>query len=228
MYGFRYSLSNRGFGHLRIMHIQDNHTREELIKKGRQLSFLTVGWNAFEGGAACIAGLMAGSIALKGFGGDSAIEVLSGLVMIWRMCSDADEEKRERVEALSLRLVGWSLLLLAGYIGFDSITALLRQEKPHASVVGIIVAILALLVMPWLARHKRSVATKIGSASLATDAKQTDFCFYLSAILLFGLACNALLGLWWADPVAALIMVPIIAKEGLEAARGKSCCGSCH
>jgi divalent metal cation (Fe/Co/Zn/Cd) transporter len=203
-------------------------TREELIREGRRLSFLTVGWNAFEGGAACIAGLMAGSIALTGFGADSVIEVMSGSIMIWRMCADADKGKREQVEALSLRLIGWSLLMLAAYIGFDSIASLVKHEEPHASFFGIAVAMLALIVMPWLAGRKRSVARQIGSASLATDAKQTDFCFYLSAILLLGLAGNALFGLWWADPVAALVMVPIIAKEGFEAVRGKSCCGSCH
>lgn len=203
-------------------------TREELIREGRRLSVLTVGWNALEGGTACIAGLMAGSIALTGFGADSVIEVMSGLVMIWRMCADADKDKREQVEAVSLRLIGWSLLMLAVYIGIDSIASLVKQEEPHASLFGIAIALLALIVMPWLARRKRSVARQIGSASLATDAKQTDFCFYLSAILLLGLAGNALLGLWWADPVAALVMVPIIAKEGFEAVRGKTCCGSCH
>jgi divalent metal cation (Fe/Co/Zn/Cd) transporter len=202
--------------------------RKELIRKGRWLSFLTVSWNAFEGGAASIAGLMAGSIALKGFGGDSAIEVLSGLIMIWRMCSDADEEKRERVEAISLRLVGWSLLLLSVYVGCDAIASLLKHEEPRVSIFGIVVALLALVVMPWLAHQKRTVAAQIGSASLATDAKQTDFCFYLSAILLLGLTCNAVFALWWADPVAALIMVPIIGKEGFEALRGKTCCGGCH
>jgi divalent metal cation (Fe/Co/Zn/Cd) transporter len=207
---------------------QELPTREELIGEGRRLAFITVGWNAFEGGAACIAGLMAGSIALTGFGADSVIEVISGSIMIWRMCADADKDKREQVEAVSLRLIGWSLLMLAAYIGFDSIASLVKHEEPRASLFGIAVALLALIVMPWLAGRKRSVARQIGSASLATDAKQTDFCFYLSAILLLGLAGNALFGLWWADPVAALVMVPIIAKEGFEAVRGKSCCGSCH
>lgn len=202
--------------------------RADLVEKGRQLSYLTVGWNALEGGAACVAGLMAGSIALAGFGADSAIEAISGLVMIWRLLADADEEKRERVEAISLRLVGWSLLLLSAYITFDSIASLLKHEAPKPSVFGILIALLALVVMPWLARQKRAVATQIGSKSLATDAKQTDFCFYLSVILLLGLVCNAAFGFWWADAVAALIMVPIIGKEGFEAARGNSCCGSCH
>lgn len=203
-------------------------TRQQLSSKAQRLAYITVGWNAIEGVVAVVAGLMAGSLALVGFGADSAIETLSGLVMIWRFRSDANEEQRERVEAISLRLVGISFLLLAAYVGFDSIKALLIHEAPQTSILGMGIAVMSLVVMPWLSAQKRKVASQIDSAALAADAKQSDFCFYLSVILLIGMACNALLRWWWADPVSALIMVPLIAKEGVEAVRGNSTCTDCH
>lgn len=207
----------------------DQLTREQLVLRGQYLSYLTVGWNALEGIVAVLAGLLAGSVALVGFGFDSAIETLSGAIMIWRLYSDSDEQNRERVEALSLRLVGLSFILLALYVGYDSIKAILGQEPPQPSTAGLVIAALSLIVMPWLATQKRKVASQIQSSALTADAKQTDFCFYLSIILLSGLALNAIFHWWWADPVAALIMVPFIAKEGVEGVRGKSsCCNKCH
>jgi divalent metal cation (Fe/Co/Zn/Cd) transporter len=132
------------------------------------------------------------------------------------------------IESWSLRLVGISFLLLAAYIGYDSLSLLLKHQAPERSFIGIALAAISLLVMPWLAKQKRKIASNIGSAALAADARQTDFCVYLSAILLIGLLLNALFGLWWADPLAALLMVPLIAKEGRDGLRGKSCCKTCH
>ena len=170
------------------------------------------------------AGLLAGSIALIGFGVDSLIETASGAVLLWRLRAG---EKGERREQTALKLVGWSLLALAAYVAFDAAKSIVLAEQPERSIPGIIIAALSLLVMPLLARAKRKVATGLNSRAMAADSTQTDICAYLSAILLGGLGLNALFGWWWADPVAALIMAPIIAKEGIEALRGETC-GDCH
>lgn len=202
--------------------------RRSLIRKGRYLEYFTVGYNSLEGVIAVTAGLIAGSVALVGFGFDSLIEVTSGAVLLWRLHVDVDEERRERVEAISLRLVGVCFVLLAIYVSYDSISSLIRREAPEESLVGIALAAVSLIVMPLLVRAKRKVARGINSRALMADSKQTELCTYLSAILLAGLLLNALLGWWWADPIAAAIMVPIIAKEGLEALRGETCDDACR
>jgi divalent metal cation (Fe/Co/Zn/Cd) transporter len=143
---------------------------------------------------------------------------------LWRLQADVDEERRERVEGISLRIVGVCFVLLAIYVSYDSVKSLLRREAPEESLVGIVLAAVSLVVMPLLVRAKRTVARALKSRALMADSKQTELCTYLSAILLGGLLLNALLGWWWADPVAALIMVPIITKEGIEALRGDTCC----
>ena len=205
-------------------------TRATLLKRGRYLEYFTIGYNSLEGLIAVGAGLIAGSIALVGFGFDSLIEVTSGSILLWRLHADVDEARRERIEAISLRLVGVLFVVLAIYVTYDSARSLLRREPPEESIVGIVLAAASLVVMPLLVRAKRRVARGINSGALMADSKQTELCTYLSAILLGGLLLNALLGWWWADPVAALVMVPIIAKEGIEALRGETCCdeGACH
>lgn len=194
------------------------------IRRGKQLEYLTIGWNSLEAVAAIGAGVLAGSIALVGFGFDSVIEVSSGAIILWRLFAGEHREK------LALKLVGISLIALTVYVGFDAVKSLVLQEPPEASYIGIAIAALSLIVMPLLARAKRNVATKLNSRAMMADSKQTDICAYLSAILLVGLLMNALFGWWWADPVAALVMIPIIAKEGIEALQGKTCCGdsNCH
>jgi divalent metal cation (Fe/Co/Zn/Cd) transporter len=196
----------------------------EFLERGRRLEFFTVGWNMLEAVISIAAGLLAGSIALIGFGVDSLIETASGAVLLWRLRAG---EKGERREQTALKLVGWSLLALAAYVAFDAAKSLVRAEQPERSLPGIIIAALSLLVMPILARAKRKVAAELNSRAMAADSTQTDICAYLSAILLGGLGLNALFEWWWADPVAALIMAPIIAKEGIEALRGETC-GECH
>jgi divalent metal cation (Fe/Co/Zn/Cd) transporter len=200
------------------------------VRRGRRLEYFTIAWNSLEGLVAILSGLIAGSIALVGFGFDSLIEVTSGAALLWRLSADVNEEKRERMEAVTLRVVGVCFLALAAYVAYDSVSALLRREPPQESLPGIILAIASLIAMPLLARAKRRVAKGINSGAMFADARQTDFCVYLSAILLGGLLLNALLGWWWADPIAALVMAPIIGKEGVEALRGKACCdgASCH
>jgi divalent metal cation (Fe/Co/Zn/Cd) transporter len=191
------------------------------IRAGRRLEYFTLGWNLLEAAVAVGAGIFAGSIALVGFGVDSLIESLSGATLLWRLQSHEADERREQ---LALRLVGVSFLVLAAYVAFEAVKSLYLRELPEASIVGIVLAVLSLIVMPLLARAKRKVATRLESRALRADSRQTDLCAYLSAILLGGLGLNALVGWWWADPVAALIMVPIIAREGVEALRGDDCC----
>jgi divalent metal cation (Fe/Co/Zn/Cd) transporter len=187
------------------------------------LEYLTLAWNSLEAVAAIGAGVIAGSIALVGFGLDSVIECFSGSVLLWRLREGQEGERRER---MALRLVGASFLALAVYVAYDAISVLARHDAPEKSWFGVAVAIASLIAMPLLARAKRRVATELTSRALHADARQTDICAYLSAILLGGLLMNALLHWWWADPVAALVMVPIIGREGAQALRGKTCCES--
>jgi divalent metal cation (Fe/Co/Zn/Cd) transporter len=198
--------------------------RQAVARRGKQLEYFTIAWNTLEGLVAVVAGTLAGSISLVGFGIDSFIEVTSGGVLLWRMSVDADVRKREQREKLSLRIVGVCFLALAAYVGYESISDLVSRKSPEHSVPGIVLACVSLVVMPLLSRAKKRVGNELGSAAMHADAKQTDFCVYLSVILLLGLLLNAALGWWWADPAAALIMVPLIAREGVEAMQGETCC----
>lgn len=197
--------------------------RAATVHRGRRLEYFTIAWNTLEGVIAIVAGAFAGSISLMGFGIDSFVEVTSGSVLLWRMSVDVDAGRRELNERRALRVVGGCFLLLAAYIAYESAVGLWSKQAPKHSVPGIVLACVSLVVMPLLSHAKRKVGRVLGSAAMHADAKQTEFCTYLSAILLAGLLLNALLGLWWADPVAALIMVPIIAKEGVEGLQGKTC-----
>ena len=204
-----------------------NLTRPDLVRRGQRLGYFTVGYNSLEGLVSIVAGLIAGSVSLVGFGLDSAIEVVSGAALLWRLHHDFNPSGREQVERTTLRIVGWCFVALALYILYESGSALMRREIPERSIAGIVVAAASVVVMPMLARAKRRVAAGIGSGAMHADSRQTDFCMYLSAVLLGGLLLNAIAGWWWADPVAALAMVPIIAKEGVDGLRGKACCNDC-
>jgi divalent metal cation (Fe/Co/Zn/Cd) transporter len=201
--------------------------RQDIALRGKRLEYFTIAWNSLEGLVALIAGAVAGSISLIGFGVDSFIEVTSGATLLWRMSVDADVESRERNEKLSLRIVGICFIALAAYILYESISDLLDRTAPKRSLPGIILACVSLVVMPLLSRAKKKVGNELGSRAMKADAKQTDFCVYLSAILVTGLVLNAALGWWWADPISALLMTPIIAKEGWEALRGEAHCEAC-
>lgn len=200
--------------------------RASVARRGRRLEYFTIAWNIAEGVIAIVAGAFAGSISLVGFGIDSLIEVTSGAALLWRMTVDADAARREAIERRSLQIVGWCFVALAVYIAYEAAMSLWRREPPERSLPGIVLAAISLVTMPLLSRAKRKVAAALNSAAMRADAKQTEFCAYLSAILLIGLLLNAVLGWWWADPAAALIMVPIIANEGREALSGDHC--SCH
>jgi len=198
--------------------------RGTIVQRGRRLEYFTIAWNTLEGLVAIAAGAIAGSVSLVGFGVDSFIEVTSGAALLWRMSADADEHRRERIERTTLRIVGACFLALAVYVGYEAASDLLRKKAPEHSLPGIVLACVSLVVMPLLSRAKRGVASNLKSAAMRADAKQTQFCTYLSAILLGGLVLNAAFNLWWADPLAGLVMVPIIAKEGVEGLRGDTCC----
>ena len=197
------------------------------VRRGRRLEYFTIAWNTIEGLVAVVTGVIAGSISLVGFGIDSFIEVTSGAVLLWRMSVDARESERERNERRALRIVGFCFLVLAVYIAFESGSDLWFKRAPEHSIPGIILACVSLVVMPLLSRSKRKVGHALKSVAMHADAKQTQFCTYLSAILLVGLILNAAFGLWWVDPVAALIMAPMIAKEGFEGVQGKACSECC-
>ena len=207
---------------LTVLAPAQNRTR--FIARGRRLQYLTIAWNAAEFVIALAAGFLAGSIALIGFGFDSAIEVTSSIAALWRLGHDRDEESRERAEQRALRVIGACFLLLACYILYESIHDLINRIPPQHSIIGIVLAVLSLIVMPWLAHLKRKVATSLESGALEAETRQTEICAYLSAILLLGLSLNAWLDWWWADPLAGLGMVPFIAWEGREAIRGRTCC----
>ncbi|HEY5175194.1 MAG TPA: cation transporter [Terriglobales bacterium] len=200
--------------------------RTALVARGRRLEYFTIAWSAFEAAVALISGLLAGSIALVGFGLDSVIETISAGILLWRLHAEDDPLRRERTERTAHRLVGGCFLLLAAYVAIESVRARWTKAQPERSVPGILIAIAAVVVMPLLGRAKRRVATQMESRALHADSRQADFCAYLSAILLAGLLLHALLGWWWADPVAALVMTPIIAREGVQGLRGEGC-GDC-
>ena len=206
----------------------DSLTRLHHVRQGIALEYLTIGWNLLECLVAVTAGILAGSVALVGFGVDSAIESVSGSVLLWRLYAERRGSHVEKIERRALWMVGVSFLLLAVYVAYDSVTTLIERKEPERSLIGILVAIVSLIVMPFLARAKRKAAANLNSAALLADSRQTSLCAYLSAILVGGLALNATVGWWWADPLAALLMVPIIANEGKEAIKGETCpdCGA--
>jgi divalent metal cation (Fe/Co/Zn/Cd) transporter len=198
--------------------------RQALAQQGMRLEYFTIAWNMLEGLVAVVAGALAGSISLIGFGVDSFIEVTSGAALLWRMSADGDECSRERLERRALRIVGACFLALSVYVLWEAIADLRGGKAAGHSITGIVLACVSLVVMPLLSRAKRRVGKALRSAAMEADATQTEFCTYLSAILLAGLVLNAAWGLWWADPIAALAMVPLIAREGVEGLRGEACC----
>lgn len=189
-------------------------------RAGRRIEFLSIAWTALESIVGIIAGVIAGSVALISFGIDSVIEVASSLVLVWRLSDASAAEDRE---AFAHRLVGVCFLALAIYVSFEALKHLLTHSSSHVSYLGIIYALACVIVMPLLARAKRRAAARLHSHALHADSHQSDICTYLAIILLGGLGLNALFGWWWADPIAALCMVPIIFREGISGLRGEAC-----
>jgi divalent metal cation (Fe/Co/Zn/Cd) transporter len=201
--------------------------REVYVRRGERLEYFTIGYNTLEGVTSIVAGLIARSVSLVGFGLDSLIEVTSGAALLWRLHHDLDLSRREQVERAALRTVGACFIALALYILYESGSMLIRHVPPKRSIFGIVIAAISVIVMPLLARAKRRVARQIGSGAMHADSRQADFCSYLSATLLGGLLLNAMLGWWWMDPAAGLVMVPIIGKEGIDGLRAETCCDRC-
>lgn len=197
-----------------------------LHRKALYLSVFTVGYNMVEGIVSVIAGLLAGSIALTGFGLDSFVESLSGGVMIWRFEKHGkiSEEDEERVEAKAARLVGYTFFVLGAYVLFESLKKIIYREIPEPSLLGIIIAIVSLVVMPLLFFMKYGIGKSMGSRSMVADSKQTLACCYMSVALLAGLGLNYLFSIWWADPAAGLVIVMFLVREGYETLREEKIC----
>lgn len=206
--------------------------RARHLRDALRLEYLTVGWNVVEGIVAVTAALAARSVALLGFGLDSFVETASALILVWRLTTEReaaaagralDPAAIERLDRRAHRLVGLSLFLLAAWVAFDAIGTLWRSERPEPSLAGIAITALSLGVMVWLARAKRRAAARLASRALAADSFQTTACWWLSLITLGGIGLNLLLGWWWADPLAALVMTWFLAAEGREAWSGEDC-----
>jgi divalent metal cation (Fe/Co/Zn/Cd) transporter len=196
--------------------------RERLVRRAKFLAWLGVGWHGVEAAIAVGAGLVAGSIALVGFGADSLIESLAGIILLWRFA--AARASSESAERRAQKLIGLSFYAIAAYVGFEAVRSLLTGERPEASWIGIGLAAFTLVTMPPLAIAKARVGEKLGSSATRSEGQQNMLCAYLSAALLVGLGANALFGLWWADPVTALLIAGVAVKEGRESWRGESCC----
>lgn len=201
--------------------------RPALVRRGLFLNYLSIGYNAVEAVVSLAAGLVAGSVALVGFGIDSVIELTASGAAQWRLRLDHQEGRRIHADRRTRQIIGGGFLALALYVGVDATASLWARQAPERSMVGLAILTLSLIVMPWLAHQKRAVARGLSSRALQADATQTALCAYLSAIALVGVGLNALLGWWWADPVAALAMTPIILRDGLVGLRGQKDCDDC-
>jgi cation diffusion facilitator family transporter len=189
-----------------------------LYRRARLLAWFTVIYNIIEGAVSIGFGYAAGSIALTGFGFDSLVESFSGGIMIWRLSprNRGSEEAESRAETLAIRLIGWSFILFAVYVLYESAAKLITADAPEVTRAGLAVALASLIVMPILYQRKMIIGRKLGSRSIIADATETLACIYLSLALLAGLGLNALFGLWWADPVAGLAIAVFLFKEGRE------------
>jgi divalent metal cation (Fe/Co/Zn/Cd) transporter len=208
--------NHEGFGDLYLLEIYGDMMDSRLHKKALSLSYFTVGYNISEGIASISAGLLAGSIALVGFGMDSFVESLSGSVMIWRLRKHGkiSEEGEERVEKKAVKFVAYTFFILGAYVSYESIEKLYLHKIPDPSLLGIIIALVSITVMPILFYQKYQTGKSIGSISLVADSKQTLACVFLSGALFIGLGLNYAYGLWQADPIVGLVIVLYLTKEG--------------
>jgi divalent metal cation (Fe/Co/Zn/Cd) transporter len=194
--------------------------RKRLGRRAQLLAGASVTYNVIEAVVAVSSGLVAGSVALVGFGLDSVVEVSSGLIILWQFRHPLPESRERK----ALRLLAFSFFALAAYVGFESIRALVAVAHSDTSTVGIGLAIASLIVMPFLSWAQRRTGKALGSKAVVADSTQTLLCTYLSAVLLVGLLLNATLGWSWADPIAGLIIAGVAVREGVEAWRGEGCC----
>ena len=197
----------------------------QAARRARLLSWISLVWMGAEGAIAITAGILAGSIALIGFGIDSAIEGFASLVIVWRftgsrLLSDAAERRAQKLVAIQF-------FLLAPYVAYEAIGKLVTGERPDASWLGIALVTSSVIGMPFLGIAKRRLADRLGSVATRGEGTQNLLCAYLAAAVLVGLLGNAVLGLWWLDPVAALAVAAIAVREGIQAWRGEGCCDAC-
>lgn len=204
-------------------------SRPQAVSRARMLTWLTMTWNVIEGVVATVAGVIAGSASLIGFGVDSVIEVSSAGIVAWRLGNERHQVCQQDTDRLATRLIAGSLALLATWVAYEAVSDLVLGARPQASPVGIGIAALSLVVMPLLARAKRRLAPILGSRAVEADAAQTNICAWLSAVLLVGLGANALFGWWWADPLSGVGIAVLAAVEARRTWTADSledtCCG---
>lgn len=202
----------------------DIQERSRLAARVRLLSWLSFGWMTLEGGLAIFAGIMAGSVALIGFGLDSAVEGFASVIIIWRFTGARTFS--DGAERTAQKLVALQFFALAPYVGFESVKALATMSQPEVSLLGIVLSISSLIFMPYLGIAKQRLAERLGSAATKGEGRQNMLCAYLAGALLIGLVGNALVGAWWLDPTVGLLIAFVAVKEGLEAWKGEGCCVS--
>lgn len=208
-------------GHARVI---DRAEHLRLAARVRWLSWLSLGWMTLEGGIAILAGILASSVALIGFGIDSAIEGFASVIIIWRFTGTRTFSGK--AETRAQKLVAIQFYLLAPYVGFEAIKALLTGEHPDVSHLGIALSVGSLIFMPYLGIAKQRLADQLGSAATKGEGRQNMLCAYLAGALLAGLLGNALFGAWWLDPAVGLLIAAVAVKEGTEAWKGEGCCVS--
>ncbi len=196
--------------------------RSTLVRRAKLLAWVGMAWHAIEAVVAIAAGIAAGSIALIGFGIDSVVEAMAGFVLLWRFADS--RHASERAERSAQKMIAVSFYVLAAYVGFEAVRGVVAGERPDGSTVGIVLAAATLLTMPPLAIAKERLAHELHSSATKAEGRQNMVCAYLAGALLVGLSANALLGWWWADPTAALVIAAVAVREGREAWRGRACC----
>src|SRR5205807_2433203 len=199
----------------------DREERQRLTRRARRLTQLGLAWHALEAAIAIAAGVIAGSVALVGFGADSVVEAGAGLVVLWLVTGD--RLSSQRAERRAQQLIAGSFLALALYVAIESVRELVAGHHPAVSWAGVALAVVTLVAMPPLAAAKRRVGSALGSSAATSESRQTMLCAYLSAALLVGLLANALAGWWWADPAVALLIGAVALTEARDAWRGESC-----
>ncbi|MEW6474208.1 MAG: cation transporter [Actinomycetota bacterium] len=203
--------------------------RAAAVARARRLNQISLTWNVAEMIVALLAGFAAGSVSLIGFGIDSGIEVSAAVILAWRLHQERRGGCMAAYDRTATRLIAVAFVALAAYVWVDGVTDLVGRARPEASVPGLVLAVASVLLMPWLARQKRALAPALGSQAVSADAQQTSLCALLSAVLIVGVGLNTLVGWWWADPVAALVIGALALEAGRRVWRADSladtCCG---
>ncbi len=199
------------------------------VARARQLNRFSLGWNVAECIIAVMAGVAAGSVSLVGFGIDSAIEVSAAVIVAWRLHQERRGGCMAAYDRTATRLIAVAFVALAAYVWIDAVTDLAERARPEASIPGLLLAVVSVVLMPWLARQKRALAPALGSQAVSADAQQTSLCALLSAVLIVGVGLNILFGWWWADPVAALVIGALALEAGRRVWQADNladtCCG---